>query len=207
MKISYRTLAVAFGALALPLLFVSTSTAQCGGFGKVAPAHASWRYQFAQPRLLRTAFATSDEYNGNEAGIVGFWHVKFVSKGTGNTPDLPDGTEFDAGYSQWHSDGTEIMNSGGRSPITGAFCLGVWKQVGERTYKLNHFAAAWDATGSTLIGPANILEEVTLSPNGNQFSGNFTINNYTEAGTRVAHIQGVITGTRITVETPPQSIF
>ena len=31
-----------------------------------------------------------------EAGIVGFWHVKFVSKGS---EGIPDGTEIDAGDS------------------------------------------------------------------------------------------------------------
>jgi len=39
------------------------------------------------------------------AAIVGFWHVKFISKGTGF---IPDGTVVDMGFSQWHSDGTEI---------------------------------------------------------------------------------------------------
>jgi len=135
---------------------------------------------------------------------VGFWHVKFVSKGSAG---IPDGAEVDAGYSQWHSDGTEIMNSAGRSPITSNFCLGVWTKVGERKYKLNHFATAWDPTGSTLIGPANIQEEVTLSADGCKFSGTFTIDQYTEAGNRLAHVVGDITGTRITVDTPSQSIF
>jgi hypothetical protein len=204
MKTSYRTLAVTFGALALALLFVPNSNAQCG-LGKPIPTHASFRYHLGQPRLLQAALITSDESVNN--GIVGFWHVKFVSKGSGNTPDVPNNTEVDAGYSQWHSDGTEIMNSGGHSPVTSAFCLGVWSQIGPRTYKLNHIAIAWDATGSALVGPVSLLEEVTLAPDGNTFSGSFTTNAYTEAGNRLAHIQGEVTGTRVNAYTPPTSIF
>jgi hypothetical protein len=59
-------------------------------------------------------------------GIVGFWHFKFI---------LGPNT-IDAGTQQWHSDGIEVINSGARSPITGSVCLGVWKKVGERHYKL-----------------------------------------------------------------------
>jgi hypothetical protein len=213
MKTSYRTLTAAFGAIVLALLFVPSSTAQCGGIRLPGVTHSSWHFQPGQARLLRAGFVTIDDRYDDNASIVGFWHVKFVSIGS---PGIRDKTEVDAGYSQWHSDGTEIMNSGGRAPNTGDFCLGVWKKTGERSYKLNHFAAAWDPTigpigpagpAGELIGPANIREEVTLNPDGNQFTGNFTIDQYDESGNSLAHVQGVITGTRITVDTPEQSIF
>jgi hypothetical protein len=83
----------------------------------------------------------------------------------------------------------------------------VWKQVKLNVFKLNHFAAAYDNTGLNLIGPAQIQEQVTLDREGNSFSGPFTIDQYTEAGNRVAHFQGTITGTRMTVDTPATSIF
>ena len=73
--------------------------------------------------MALVAPAGQDDPDSGSQTIVGFWHVKFVSEGS---EGIPDGTEVDAGYSQWHSDGTEIMNSAGRSPITGSFCLGVW---------------------------------------------------------------------------------
>ena len=71
---------------------------------------------------------------------------------------------------------------GARSPITSNFCLGVWKQTSIGTSKLNHFATAWDPTGTTLIGPANMREEVTLASDGNSFSGKFTIDQFDESG-------------------------
>ena len=199
MKTSFRALCITVSALALAFLLVANATAQCGGLRQLHPS--SWQFQPGQARLLQV---TANDREGDAAGIVGFWHVKFISKGSAG---IPNGTEIDAGYSQWHSDGTEIMNSGGRSPITSSFCLGVWKQVADNKYKLNHFAASWDSTGSTLIGPANIKEDVTLDPDGNKFSGTFTIDQYDEDGNNLAHVQGVINGVRIGVNTPEQSIF
>jgi hypothetical protein len=193
--------AFAFVAVASLLLTTANARAGCGNLSGVGLKNSNWHSQFghAQP-VPASLLMVSD----GEAGIVGFWHVKFVSKGS---EGIPDGTEIDAGYSQWHSDGTEIMNSGGRSPLTGDFCLGVWEQVGADTYKLNHFGASWNATGSELVGPGRIQEEVTLASNKKSFSGTFMINQYSESGTLLAHVQGMVTGTRIDVNTTASSIF
>ena len=208
MKAMYRTLATTIGAMAFTALLVPAAMAQCGGYSGPKAAPSSWRSPAGHARLDRAAFRlTGQRDDGDEddqPAIVGFWHVKFVTK---DTRGIPDGTEVDAGYAQWHSDHTEIMNSGGRSPLTGDFCLGVWKQVGDRTFKLNHFAAAWDGQGAKLLGPANIREEVTVAPGGGRFAGTFTIDQRDEAGNLLAHLQGVITGTRIRVNTPSTSVF
>ncbi|HXM10487.1 MAG TPA: hypothetical protein VN946_11110 [Terriglobales bacterium] len=210
MKASFGKLAVTFVALAVALLLVPTSFAQCGGVRQLQPQHPSMtspgdgKGQPGRPHFMQAGFVTISDSQDDGTGIVGFWHVKFVSEGS---QGIPDGTEVDAGYSQWHSDGTEVMNSGGRSPITGNFCLGVWKSLGNSKYRLNHFSAAWDSTGSNLIGPANIKESITLAPSGNAFAGTFTIDVYDEAGNNLAHVQGKITGTRIDVYTKEQSIF
>jgi len=201
METNYRTLAVTVGALALNLLMVSNAAAQCGASQPPQANHNS-HPQPGQAHLVQSAFVTASA--SGDAAIVGFWHVKFVSEGS---EGIPDGTEVDAGYSQWHSDGTEIMNSAGHSPITSAFCLGVWKQVSDGQYRLNHFAAAWDSTGSQLVGPVNIKETVTLDSTGNKFSGTFSIDPYDEAGNHLGHIIGKITGTRIGVYTKEESIF
>jgi hypothetical protein len=219
MKTTHSILAGTFGAFVLALLLVPSSQAQCGGIRQPLPTHANWHPQPGQARLLRAALANENEYDDDNVSIVGFWHVKFVSDGI--TTGIPAGVihkgdEIDAGYSQWHRDGTEIMNSGGRAPNTGDFCLGVWERTGVRKYVLNHFASAWDPTkgavgpagpAGALIGPANIREVVVLAPNGESFAGSFTIDNYDEAGNPLSHLEGSITGTRIGVNTPPSSIF
>ena len=200
-RTSLKMLAAASSALLLTLVLAPQASAQCGGLSKAMPTHTGWQPQFAQPRLLQAAYVLNadwDDHERREEPIVGFWHVKFVD----------GGMEIDAGYSQWHSDGTEIMNSGGRPPATNDFCLGVWKKVGERSFKLNHFAAGWDPASNTLIGPAQIQEEVTVRPDGKSFYGTFTIVQRDEKGnTYGPTASGKITGTRIDVDTPSESIF
>jgi len=159
------------------------------------PRRESWGgSQFSPASLLLVADSGEP--------IVGFWKVTFTSEGT---TGIPDGTVVDQAYVQWHSDGTEIMNSS-RPPITGSFCLGVWKKVGGLRYKLNHFAIAWDAN-SNLVGPGNIREEVALSSSGKSFSGTFTINQYDQAENKLVHITGVLAGTRITADSPASIAF
>jgi hypothetical protein len=206
MKTPYRTLAVTFGVLILALLFVPNASAQCGRFTNPVATHAGWHYQPEQSRLLRTAFVEDDDLLDNKVPIVGLWHFKFTSKGN-QAIGIPDGAPIDAGYAEWHSDGTEITNSGAIATITGNICMGMWQRVGQRHYKLNHFAIVFDSTGTNVVGPANIQEDVTVSPNGNSFTGTFTIDKYTEAGNKTAHVEGTVAATRITVNTPPESVF
>jgi len=130
------------------------------------------------------------------ADIVGMWAFTFTAK---NSPPFPDGTTIDFGFAQWHSDGTEITNSGGRDPRTGNFCLGVWKKTGPSSYKLNHKGLSWDPVGN-FIGPATIGEEVAVDRTGQSFSGTFTIDQYDTHGNLLIHIAGVVTGNRIGVD-------
>jgi hypothetical protein len=216
MKARYKMFVAACATLVMAFWLVPNSQAECGGFLQPLGHRTSWHPQYGQALLLSAAVIQDDE--AADVSIVGLWHVKFVSDGitTGIPGGIPKGTEVDAGYSQWHSDGTEIMNSGGRAPNTGDFCLGVWEKVGPHEYELNHFATSWDPTkgavgpagpSGELIGPTNIRELVTLSPGGESFVGSFTIDNYAEAGHLLSHLQGKITGTRITVNTRTSSVF
>lgn len=208
MKANYRTLAPMFGALAFALLGVSNCAATCVATGQPTASHSSLHFQPGQIRLLPAAFFKDDDWDRHDEPIVGFWSQQLVSRGT---EGVTDGTVLEKGLSQAHSDHTEIINSG-RPPISGSFCLGVWEKVGERTYKVNHILLAWDSTGTTYIGPINLREEITVDPDGDHYSGTFTIESYTQDNTGkltlklpVAH--GVTTGTRIKVDTPVESIF
>lgn len=131
--------------------------------------------------------------------IVGMWKFTFISLGNLNL-GIPDGAVLDAGFQTWHSDGTEIMNSA-RPPITSNFCMGVWDYAPTNSsYRLNHYALSWAPDGTTFIGPANIREQVVVDRSGNAFSGRFSIDQYAQDGvTDLAHIEGTITATRITV--------
>jgi hypothetical protein len=171
----------------------------------VRPQHRSGQSNGAsrQPSLVLISSNDRDEDSENDS-IVGLWKFAF-------TATSPFAGPFDAGYVTWHSDGTELMNSG-RAPTTGDFCMGVWKQIGRSTYKLNHFALAWafDASnpgtgpgtgGADFVGPANIREQVTVDRSGNSYEGTFTLVQYEPDGiTVVATITGTVTATRITAD-------
>jgi hypothetical protein len=143
--------------------------------------------------------------DGDQGGptVVGFWRVTLTSKG--NTAfGIPDGAVLDKGFAQWHNDGTEIMNSN-RQPLTGSFCLGVWKKVGPFSYKLNHFAMGFD--DGVHQSYANIREDVTLSLDGDSFSGTFAIANYDLQGNPGPVITGEIRATRVKINTTIQDVL
>jgi hypothetical protein len=183
---------------------VSPAVAGCGDW--TALQNPTAYQQQAMNMTMRPKIAAAKQQTGNPANpsIVGMWSVQYVAQGNSTrTPPIPDGTIVDFGYSQWHSDGTEMLNSGGHSPATENFCMGVWGQTGFLTYELNHFALSYDLTSQTLTAYVNIREQVTLSPSGDMYAGTFTIDVYSTAGTHVDHIAGNITGQRITVDSKP----
>jgi hypothetical protein len=144
----------------------------------------------------------SDASSGNIPSIIGMWSFQFISMGnTTHNPSIPDGTQLDFGYNQWHSDGTEVLNSGGRSPAQGNFCLGVWQKTGASTYQLNHFALNYDATTGTWLGKISVVETVTLSPGGTAYSGTFVYTVFDTKGNKTDHLTGQVTAQRVTVDT------
>ncbi len=132
---------------------------------------------------------------GARGSIIGFWKFAFTA---------PDGvTGIDWGFQQWHSDGTELTNSGGQLPATGNFCTGVWEQYGRGAYRLNHWAIAWNLPGNDpadLAGLINIRELVSVDGTGDTMSGTVTLDLYAPDGTTfLAHLgEGTVSGQRIT---------
>ena len=139
----------------------------------------------------------ADDHDDYVDGIVGFWRVTYVTKGT---PGLPDGTVLDDAFQQWHSDGTEIHNSQ-KPAASGNICLGIWKKTGRSHYTLNHFYLAWDPTNTSLHDRVQIREEIDLDRGGDEHFGTFTIDNYDLEGNLSFHVQGTVDATRITVKT------
>jgi hypothetical protein len=208
MKTRYGKLAATFGALLLALVCAPSSWAGCAP-GLAGPTHSSWSVQPGGPTLLEAALVNDDR--DDDASIVGMWHVTFTAK-TMNGAPIPN-TVIDNALVVWHSDHTEIMNSG-RPAQDGDFCMGVWEQVGRSEYKLNHFAwggndadpnAPVGTVGPPSAGPTHITEDVILSRDGNHFSGKFTLD-APDTNNVVTSFTGVITGTRITIHTKPSDL-
>lgn len=211
------------GAFAMAILAASAG-AQClsAAGWRALPKPAAWSPSNGGARLMRAGYQPAEQELVNPfAPIVGMWHVKLVATFVSGAP-VPVGAEVDAGFQQWHSDGTEMLNSG-RPAANSNFCMGVWEQVGLNTFKLNHFAISYtqgpppdpqSGPSNTLQGPTSIVEQVTVSPDGKTFKGTFTIIDYKESsptpGSTISWldtISGNVTGTRVDVNTPVSPIF
>jgi hypothetical protein len=191
----------ALGTLVLAITMVPAAQAQCGMPTKlIKPSGWHPSLESAMPR----ATTINDNLESNQS-VVGMWHVLFTAQ-TMNGGAIPD-TVIDNALSVWHNDHTEIMNSV-RPPQDGNFCLGVWKQTGKSKFYLNHFA--WYAnqfpnnTNNGIgdpVGPARFTENVTVAPDGNHFTGTFTLTAYDTQGNVTISFTGALSGTRITTAT------
>ena len=190
-------------ALVLALATAPGALAQCGSSAKLVKP-SSWLPQMGGVHLLKTAFG--DNGDEDSPSIVGMWHVVFTAHSV-NGEWIPDpGAVIDNAVVVWHADGTEIMNSS-RPAQDGNFCLGVWKKTGRLSYFLNHIP--WqgnDPSGGAggignPAGGAQILEQITLSPEGNHYSGTFTETAYDPAGNIEVSFTGTLSATRITTGT------
>jgi hypothetical protein len=208
MRTTFKKVAATLGTSVLTAtLLAVTASAGCVPLQQIKPATSfhpqSWQGQgdFASGSLRLIADFGDDP-------IVGLWRVKFTAMGNVGPGLPPDGTVVDNAFVQWHSDGTEIMNSS-RNPATQSFCLGVWKKTGLLRYKLNHFTISWDPSHdpNNPLGPGNVRENVTLSPDGATFTGTFLIVQYNSAGKVLIRIKGLLSAIRITPDSPASVAF
>ena len=130
---------------------------------------------------------------GSDIPIIRLWKAIWVSSGT----------TVDVGFDQWHSDGTEVLNDTPPA-ASGNVCLGTWEKIAARTYSLVHPAFNFDAAGTTVASIFIEREQVTVSPDGNNFTGIFTWDSYDSSGhpLRGSHLAGTLTGKRIEVNAP-----
>ena len=197
------TLGIAFASLAMSGLAragcpVPASALTHGTSAKFVPAV----FMASDPAF--GSLMISDGESTEHAAIVGLWEFEQISMSTPtNINPMPDGTLIDFGTAAWHSDGTELMNSGARNPADGDFCQGVWTRVGRRTFALRHIALAY--AGGSYLGPAIIKELVTVDKSGDHFSGTFQITQYLASMTQghefdqttiLVNITGNMTGVR-----------
>ena len=207
MKTMFGMLKVTLGVAVLATLFAQLAGAQCLSTGGIKHNTSLLRQPFLTNPFTPAAFSSvaaggkEDSPNFSGDPIVGFWRVNLISEGNFESAGIPDGTVLDAGFSQWHSDGTEILNSS-RPPTIQSFCLGVWENEGPSKYKLNHFPLSWNPDG-TELGPANIRETVTLNADHNSFTGTFSIGQYDPQGNLLPPglLYGKVQAKRITVQT------
>jgi hypothetical protein len=195
MQTSYFRFVSWMGAVAIALCIIPGAAAQCGLSVKaIKPSGWQPGYEDAYQRLVLV---------DQEASIVGMWHVIFTAQTLNGEPFSG---VIDNSVVVWHSDGTEIMNSS-RPAQDGNVCLGVWARTGKFKYYLNHIpwqgndlANAPSGIGNPQ-GGAQLTENVMLSPDGNSYSGHFTLTAYDTSGSVTVSFTGMLKAKRITTRT------
>ena len=206
MKVTYRTVTTTLTAALVGMLLVPAASA-CALSDQPTPSARLQLMQDSQdPRELVSSTSLGLELSnlasGRSPSIVGMWSFQFISMGnTTHNPSIADGTELNWGYNQFHSDETEILNAGARSPAQQNFCLGVWQKTGDFTYQVNHFAQNYNATTGALVGKIIVIETITVSPGGTAFSGTFVENVFDTTGKQTDQLTGQVKAQRITVDT------
>jgi hypothetical protein len=205
MKAVWKRFATVMGIILMGSMLATNASAACGN------QPGALHRQSSNGSNVYTSGSLVLAHNGADDAIVGMWKVTFLAKGNTGPDAPPDDAVIDAAIVQWHPDGTEIMNSG-RPAQDGNFCLGVWEKVGFNKYKLNHFALGNDPSNAPSgignpAGPTHIQETVSLSRDGNHYSGYFILDATDPSGNAGPHIIGVIKATRITVNTPLSAFF
>jgi hypothetical protein len=206
MKVTYRTVTTTLTAALVGMLLVPAASA-CALSDQPTPSTRLQLMQDSQdPRELVSSASLGLELSnlasGRSPSIVGMWSFQFISMGnTTHNPSIADGTELNWGYNQFHSDETEILNAGARSPAQQNFCLGVWQKTGDFTYQVNHFALNYNATTGALVGKIIVIETITVSPGGTAFSGSFVENVFDTTGKQTDQLTGQVKAQRITVDT------
>ena len=132
----------------LAAIGLALAAAGVANMANAACTDQGWLHKLsAAPGFISTVYHPSSDgawamtVSDDAASIVGLWKIEMLSKSTAtNTNPMPDGVLIDFGTVAWHSDGTELLNSGSRNPSDGDFCQGVWAQVGDHLFSLNHQA-------------------------------------------------------------------
>ena len=154
---------------------------------------SAFQSQFQEGPAGAVETKASENDDDRNASIVGLWAITYY---VGNSSSV-----WDQGFEQWHSDGLELNNDNAVPPSIGNVCVGVYKQTGPRTFKLRHMTWNFDATG-TLTGVFQLLQTVTVAPNGKIFTGTYISDSFDLSGNVIPalHAEGVLSAARITVD-------
>jgi hypothetical protein len=124
------------------------------------------------------------------ASLVGLWNSEFL---LGEGP-----VRYDQTFQIIHADGTEMMVSNGLPPALGNVCVGIWKQIAPRTFKLKHMTWNWDANGG-FAGTFLMTATLRLDRRGHSYTGTWSADSYDTEGDLIPalHAEGIAHGTRI----------
>jgi hypothetical protein len=119
--------------------------------------------------------------------IVGMW-ITDLSTG---------GVLVDRTIEQFSSDGNELISSSGAAPATDNKCYGIWQASGARTVGVTHIGWDFDGATGTFKGTARLIIIVTLSRDGDSFTGTYQQDEIDPSGKTIfGPVEGTVVGTR-----------
>jgi len=125
----------------------------------------------------------------SKPGMVGLWSVT----------DYVDGQPFASYFDTWNADGNEFFIDN-ENPADDNVCQGTWVQTNINSYKLKHVSFTFDDSGNQ-NGTAVFHDVVTVSADGNSFTGTENVYLYDLGGNLVAqYIGDQLQATRIKVD-------
>ena len=183
-----RPALLAFATLFALVTVTGEAWATCFTTGSRSPLPDA-KTQFAAAAAA-AALSADDRDDGPAVSPVGLWQAVFL---IGSGPDA-----YDTGYQQFHSDGNENMLSRGVPPLLGNVCVGIWKRVGPRTFKLHHVAWNWKPDG-TWDGTFQLDVTFRLDRRGQFYTGTWVADSFNTDGTVIPelHFEGIARATRI----------
>jgi hypothetical protein len=132
--------------------------------------------KLTRPGIAPALAAAAAQGTGSNGAIVGQWQVLMTA-----FPGTPGAFIFDFGFQQFHTDGTELMISGGVPPSIGNVCIGVWERGAGGAIQLRHMT--WNFVGGEVLGDlptGYFLLDVTIHPNsqGTAYAGTWKAASY-----------------------------
>jgi hypothetical protein len=138
----------------------------------------------------------SDHHSDHRHPIVGMWLTTFYV-GPFYGPGTPVSDET---IQQFSSDGNELISSGSFAPVVGNVCFGVWKALGDNTFKLRHIG--WTYNNNAFEGTARLNSTMKVSANGDSYSGTYTTDVILPDGSVLpgSAVEGDVRATRFKVD-------
>jgi hypothetical protein len=144
----------------------------------------------------------NDAVADSPPSLIGMWRTTLT---LGNSDVV-----YDEALEHYHGDGTHLLISNGLPPALGNVCIGIYKKIGPRTYKLRHMTWNWSPDPNTVLGDPvpgtwvgrfelNLI--LRLDERGNSYRGTWSVKNFdTDENHMPAYdVSGVVRGTRINV--------
>jgi hypothetical protein len=201
---SAKFLAIAVSTFVLSVSSLPNALAQCGRARVELVRPTNWHLQFGGGHLMRAA-SISERSDGNEDAqpIKNVAPAVHSRRQRGRSAKRHTNRQCHRGVASRQDGDHELRTASARwGLLHGRLGSDGQRQIYAQSLRLGGNDTTNVPVGiGNPVGPTRIVEEVAVSPDGKHFAGTFTLDAYDTSGNKTAHIVGVVTATRITMDT------